>query len=176
MNPAPPTAYFPPPEPGSTVPPPPQGPGVHPPFPAPPVEGRGKRIGLGLGIGAGVLLLVCGGGTGALIGLGAAMESSFDEQAGVVVSRYLDAVQDRSFSEAYDQLCQDAQDDESKAQFIARMSTGDPFTSYTVGDLDLVTGSVPVDLRYADGDVEQVYAELGQNTTTGAFEVCGVGE
>ena len=42
-------------------------------FPAPPTEGRRFRIGLGLGIGALVVLLVCGGGVAAAVGLTAVM-------------------------------------------------------------------------------------------------------
>jgi hypothetical protein len=167
---------FPPPPPGGGAPPPPPGPGVHPPFPAPPVEGRGRRIGLGLGIAGGVLVLVCGGGAAALWGLGMAADDALNEQAGVVVGRYMDAVRDRDFDKAYDQLCPSAKRDESRSEYTARMSATEPVTVYDVGDLDVVTWAVPVDVTYADGDVDRLRARIDQDTTTGAFEVCDVGE
>jgi hypothetical protein len=160
----------------SLAPPPPPGPGVHPPFPAPPVEGRGRRIGLGFGIGGGILALVCGGGLAAVIGLGVAMTSAFNEQAHVVVGEYLDAVHSGDYGKAYGQLCQDARDRESVREYEERMAQVRRFDTYTIGDLDLVSGEVPVDLTYVDGAVKHTEAQLGQNTSTGAFEVCSVGE
>ena len=165
------------PPPGPAAPPPPSGPGVHPPFPAPPVEGRGRRIGLGLGITGGVLALVCGGGAAAVAGLGVAMDDALNEQVDVVVGRYVDAVRDRDFDRAYQQLCPDAKADESQAEFTARMSRTEKITSFQVGDLNPMTySSVPVRVTYDDGDVASLEADLAQNTTTGAFEVCGLGE
>ncbi|WP_328466510.1 hypothetical protein OHA21_46445 [Actinoplanes sp. NBC_00393] len=164
-----------PPYPGS-IPPPPPGPGVHPPFPAPPVEGKGRRIGLGFGIGGGVLLLVCGGGAAALWGLGTAGQEALNEQTTVVVSRYLEAVQDRDFDKAYRQLCQDSKDEESRAEYTERMSASEPFRSFQVGDFNSYTFTVPVRVTYTDGDVATLQAEVAQNTSTGAFEVCELGE
>ncbi|GIF07442.1 hypothetical protein [Actinoplanes siamensis] len=158
------------------VPPPPPGPGVHPPFPAPPVEGRGRRIGLGFGIGGGIVALVCAGGLAAVIGLGVAMTGAFNEQAHVVVGKYLDAVRAGDYDKAYGQLCQEAKDRESLAEFRERVAREERFTAYRIGDLDLVSGEVPVDLTYSGGDVEHTEAQLGQNTSTGAFEVCSLGE
>lgn len=158
-------------------PPPPPGPGVHPPFPAPPVEGRGKRAGTTAGIVAGIVVLVCGGGAIAGGGFLTSFSRSLDEQAQVVVSRYLDDLQDRDFDGAYQQLCEDARLDETQADFAARMQGFEPFESYTVGALSLgVRLSVPVRLQYADGDRAEVDADLTQNTSTGKFEVCGLGE
>jgi hypothetical protein len=158
------------------VPAPPQGPGVYPPFPAPPVEGKGKRIGWALGIAAGVLVLVCGGGLAALIGLGTSMSSALKEQAHVVVTDYLDALHDREYDRAYRMLCQQAQDDETASEFRGRIAEMDPIASYRLGDLDLIKMTVPVDATYAAGGSAQLKAYLGQNSDTGAFEVCDVGE
>ena len=157
-------------------PPPPPGPGVHPPFPAPPVEGRGKRIGTGLGIAAGVVLLVCGVGTVAGVGFLTSATSAVGEQAEVTVSRFLDELRERDFDGAYQQLCQATRDEESQADFAARMAGSEPIRSYRVGEFDLVRGSVPVDLTYADGDLARVEAELRQSRTTGKFEVCDLRE
>ncbi|MEU4422795.1 hypothetical protein AB0F81_19375 [Actinoplanes sp. NPDC024001] len=167
--------YVPPPVPGH-VPPPPHGPGVHPPFPAPPVEGKGRRIGLGFGVGGGVLLLVCGGGGAALYGLGLAADDALNEQATVVVSRYVEAVQDREFGKAYRQLCQDTRDEISEAEYTSEMAASQQITSYQVGDFNSLTFSVPVRVTYSDGDVGDLRARIEQNTSTAEFEVCELGE
>jgi len=158
------------------VPAPPQGPGVRPPFPAPPVEGKGRRIAWGLGIGAGVLLLVCGGGVAALIGLSTSMSSAFNEQAHVVVGDYLEALHDRKFDQAYGMLCAQAKTDETPEEYRGRISEMDPIDSYRMGELDLVRLYMPVDVTYSGGDTAQLKAYLGQNRDTGEFEVCDLGE
>ena len=158
------------------VPAPPQGPGVQPPFPAPPVEGRGKRIGLGLGVGAGVLVLVCGGGLAALIGVIISSNGALQERAEVAVGGYLDALHDKRYDRAYDLLCEQAQQDESPAEFRERVSSEEPITSYTVGDFNTLTLSVPVEATYGDGNTADLQAYLGQDPDTGAFEVCELGE
>jgi hypothetical protein len=159
-----------------SVPPPPPGPGVQPPFPAPPVEGKGKRIGLSLGIGAAVLLLICGGGVAAVIGLVSSMSGALNEQAHKAVTQYLDAVDSKQYVKAYGLLCREARDDETPSQYAERISQNQAIQRYQLGDLDLVNLSVPVDATYESGDTAELEAYLGQNQDTGAFEVCDVGE
>jgi hypothetical protein len=158
------------------VPPPPPGPGVQPPFPAPPVEGKGKRIGWSLGIGAGVLLLICGGGIAAVIGLAASMTGALNEQAHKAVTQYLTALDAKQYGKAYALLCRQAKDDETPAEFQDRVGAMQPIQDYRLGDLDLLNLSVPVDATYANGDTAELEAYLGQNRDTGGFEVCDVGE
>ena len=157
-------------------PPPPQGPGVYPPFPAPPVEGRSRRVGVGLGLGAAVLALVCGGGTIAGVGLFSVMSSALNEQADVVVTDYLEALRDREWSKAYGQLCDTARQGETEAEFTSRVSADEMITSWDVGDVDLVQSNAPVSVTYADGDKAQLRAYLEQSRETGGFEVCSVKE
>ena len=159
-----------------TVPAPPPGPGVQPPFPAPPVEGKGRRIGLGLGVGAAVLLLVCGGGLAAVIGLTTSFSRALNEQAHKVVTSYLAALHDRRYDQAYGMLCQQAKDRESPAMYRSRVTAEPAIASYRVGQLDLTQLSVPVDLTYTSGSTAQLAAYLDQNKRTGAFEVCELGE
>ena len=161
---------------GQQPPPPPQGPGVYPPFPAPPVEGRGRRVGVGLGLAAGVLLLVCGGGAVAGVGLGRVMTNALNEQADVVVGDYLAALRDREWAKAYDMLCSEARTEENESQFISRISTGQRITGWEVGDVSLVQLAAPVTITYADGATADLHAYLGQNRETGGFEVCSVEE
>jgi hypothetical protein len=156
---------------------PPQGPGVFPPFPAPPTEGRSRRVGLGLGIGAFVVLLVCGGGLAAAIGLTAVVSRAMNEQAEVVVGAYLDDLEAQRYDDAYRSLCSEARDAESQAEFTSRVATEEPIESYEIGkvnpaDVDL---AVPVDVTYADGRTERLSAFLGQNRETGQFQVCSLG-
>jgi hypothetical protein len=160
------------------APAPPHGPGVYPPFPAPPTEGRGLRVGLGLGVGAAVLLLVCGGGIAAAVGLVSVMSRALNEQAHVVVGDYFDDIQARHYNEAYDAQCQDAKQRESPAQFADRVAADEAIVSYHVGNVDLaaVNLSVPVDVRYDNGATGQLNVYLGQDTDTGQFQVCGVEE
>ena len=152
------------------------GPGVRPPFPAPPVEGKGRRIGWGLGIGAGVVLLVCGGGVAAAVGLATSASGALNEQAHVVVGKYLDTLRARDFDKAYGMLCEQARRDESAAEYRSRIAEMDPIARYQMGELNIVDMSVPVDVTHTGGGTEQLDAYLGQNRETGAFEVCDLGE
>jgi hypothetical protein len=158
------------------VPAPPPGPGVQPPFPAPPVEGKGKRIGWGLGIGAGVAVLICGGGLAAVIGLGSSVQGALGEQAHAAVDGYLTALKDERFDQAYGMLCQKAQDEQTISEFRTQASGAEPIVSWKLGSLDTIYFTVPVEATYRDGDVRDLEASLDQNTTTGQFEVCELGE
>jgi len=158
------------------VPAPPPGPGVQPPFPAPPVEGKGRRVGLSLGIGAGVMVLVCGGGIAALIGLGTSFSGALEEQAQSVVDEYLGSLRAERFEQAYGMLCQDSQDEESASEFRTRVEAQQRITEWTLGTFSTINLTMPVDATYADGQTQQLEAALDQNQSTGAFEVCGVGE
>jgi hypothetical protein len=158
------------------VPPPPPGPGVQPPFPAPPVEGKGKRIGWALGIGAGVMLLICGGGVAAVAGLITSANSALEEQTHKVVTEYLDAVIAERYDKAYSMLCREAKEDESPAEYRVRVSGMEPIVSYTLDKLDLINFAVPVHAKYDTGETGELEAYLGQNEDTGAFEVCDLGE
>jgi hypothetical protein len=167
-----------PPTPGPPTPGPPPGPGVYPPFPAPPTEGRGRRIGLGLGIGAAVLVLFCGGGIAAVVGLVTVTGRALNEQAHVVVGDYFEDVQAKRYNDAYDQQCAEVKRQESRAEFAGRMAAGEPITGYQVGDVDItdVDLTVPVDVTYGDGQTGRLQVYLGQDTETGRFQVCGVEE
>ena len=162
----------------TTAPAPPPGPGVVPPFPAPPIEGRGLRIGLGLGIGGAVVLLVCGGGIAAAVGLISVMGRALNEQAHVVVGHFFAAVKAQRYAEAYNSQCQDVKSRESQAQFTQRITATSPIASYQVGDVDLtsVELSVPVKVTYSGGNTADLHVSLGQDRETGQFQVCGIEE
>ena len=162
------------PPPASTVPPPPPGPGVLAPFPAPPTEGRRLRLGLGLGVGAAVLVLVCGGGLAAAFGLTAIMSNALDEQAQVVIGDYLEDLEAKRYSEAYDKLCAPERARTTEAEFTSEVAADEPITDWQVGEVDLTSLGVPVSVTYANGETGQLEAVLGQNPETGQFQVCSL--
>jgi hypothetical protein len=131
---------------------------------------------MGLGIGGGVLVLACGGGLAALIGLGTLMTNAFNEQADVVVGDYLEDLEAKRYAEAYDSLCAEERAATTEAEFTGRVQTQEPITDWNVGEVNLTTLSVPVDVTYADGRTAQLQADLGQSTETGGFELCSLGE
>jgi hypothetical protein len=157
-------------------PPPPQGPGVLAPFPAPPTEGKRLRLGIGLGLGAAVLVLVCGGGVATTIGLTAIVGNAMDEQAQVVIGDYLDDLEAKRYSEAYDQLCGPERARTTEAEFTSRAATEEPISSWRIGEVNLNTLGVPVDVTYANGETARLQATLGQNPETGQLQVCSLEE
>ncbi|MEV0733097.1 MULTISPECIES: hypothetical protein [Polymorphospora] len=165
---------------GSTVPPggaAPAGPGVAPPFAAPPTEGRTARLWWGLGAAALAVALCCGGGAVAFVGLAVSGTQALNEQAGAVVGDYFDAVTDGDYDRAYSLLCRREQQREPILRFRTRLATEPRLTNYQVGDLEITDElEVPVDVTYAEGGSGRVWVSLAQNTGTGEFEVCGIGQ
>lgn len=169
---APPAVPGPPPGPG--VPNPPAGPGVAPPFAAPPVEGRRSRLWLGLGVGALALALCCGGGGAAVVGLVVAGVQAFDEQGRAVSTDYYQALMDREYGAAYDQLCAQARRQESRQEFERRAADGPQVAWFQVGEVDQTNLTVPVEVTFSGGGGDRQRVNLEQNEQTGALEVCGV--
>ena len=158
------------------------GPGVHPPFPAPPVEGRGQPdLDRPRHRRAASWLLVCGGGRGRG---GRArhrvMTSAINEQADVVVSDYLDALQDERFARPTSALRGRRRTARARPEFTARMAAprrdrpsyerrrrrpgqcGSPCRS---------TSSMPTATRR-----DTAGRPRRRTRETGEFEVCGVEE
>lgn len=159
----------------SAVPaPPPQGPGVTPPFAAPPVEGRTARMWLGLGVAALAVVLCCGAGGTALVGLIVTQTEALNEQGQTIVGDYFDALSEGAYEDAYDLLCDELQEDETPQQFAARVSREPKITSYELGEVALPTLTLPADVTYAGGSRETLEVSLAQDTGTGRFEVCGI--
>ncbi|GAB3985871.1 hypothetical protein GCM10027615_76860 [Plantactinospora veratri] len=159
----------------STVPAPPPGPGAEPLFAAPPSEGRGARLWLGLGVAALAVVLFCGGGGAALVGLLISGSQALNEQARTVVTDYFDALDDGDFRKAYDLLCDSARQRESPAEFERRVSAEPEIDSFRIGDVSLTSElSVPVDVTYAGGGQDNLQALLDQDQRTGGLRVCDV--
>jgi hypothetical protein len=158
------------------VPEPPRGPGVGIPFPVPPTEGRSSRVWVGLGIGALVAVLACGGGIAAIIGLATTGSRALGEQAEVVVGDYFQAVQQKRYDDAYEQLCEKAQDDETADEFNRRLVGEPAIADYDIGDTSVsaIDPVVSVDVVYVDTTADTLRVYLVQDSSTGRFEVCGV--
>ncbi|MEQ4303647.1 hypothetical protein ABNF97_20085 [Plantactinospora sp. B6F1] len=157
------------------MPAPPPGTGVEPLFAAPPSEGRGARLWLGLGVAALAVVLFCGGGGAALVGLLISGSQALNEQAKAVVTDYLDALDDDDFRKAYDLLCESAQQRESPAEFERRVSSEPEIASFRIGDVSLTSElSVPVDVTYASGGQDNLQARLAQDQSTGELRVCDI--
>ncbi|MFI7026472.1 hypothetical protein [Micromonospora sp. NPDC049900] len=156
------------------TPEPPAGPGVAPPFAAPPTEGGRTRLWLGLGAGALALVLCCGGGGTAVVGLLVSGVQAIDEQGRTVSGDYYRALADGEFGRAYDQLCEDARRRESRQEFERRAAAEPQISSYRVGQVDTTTLTVPVDVTFSGGGQERQQVVLQQDQQTGGMEVCGV--
>ncbi|SIR86144.1 hypothetical protein SAMN05444858_12294 [Micromonospora avicenniae] len=147
---------------------------MSPPFAAPPTEGRRARLWLGLGVGALAVLLCCGGGGSAVVGLAVSGVQAVREQGRTVSTDYYQALVDQNFGQAYDQLCDDAQRRESRPDFESRVAAEPQVTAYRVGDVDTNNLTVPVDVMLEGGRRERQQVILGQDPQTGGLEVCGI--
>lgn len=151
----------------------PQGPGAAAPFPAPPAEGGGARLGWGLGIAGIVLVLCCGGGLTAIIGLVVTQVAATNEQSRAVVSRYLDALRDGEYDEAYEMLCDEEQEALTKDRFETRERSRKKISSYKIGEFDVYNESVPVEEAYSDGTSDRVNYFLKPDDSDATLEICG---
>jgi hypothetical protein len=167
------------PPPGVPAPPltpgaPPPGPGVRPPFAAPPIEGRTARLWLGLGVAGLAVVLCCGAGGTAVVGLAITQTQAFNEQAEAVVGGYFDALAEEDYGAAYDLLCDDIQEQASPEQFAAQVAQEPRITSYEVGDVNLTDLTVPADVTYAGGEQATLEISLDQDQSSCEFEICGI--
>ncbi|MEV4538130.1 hypothetical protein AB0J82_30540 [Asanoa sp. NPDC049518] len=186
IPPGPPSGYFtPPPDspaPAPVAPPvgpplPPQGPGVAPPFAAPPTEGRTKRMWLGLGAAGAFALLCCGGGVASFAGLTVFGVRAIEEQARVVVTDYVEALQHAEYGEAYALLCDSRQLAQSPSDFAATESMEPRIDRFQVRSVKTGTTDgiiVPVEVTYTTGASSTLSFTMAQDRGTGGLEVCGV--
>ncbi|MEV0272164.1 MAG: hypothetical protein HOV71_14975 [Hamadaea sp.] len=151
----------------------PPGPGARPPFVAAPTEGSTTRLWWGLGTGAAALLLFCGGGIALLVGLAITGVRAVEDQANQTVTRYLDALERGKPAEAYDLVCEEMRKRYDLDEFQALERDVTTSTGYTLGEVDLNTLQMPVQLEYASGPDRSVTYQLTQNSSTGHIEICG---
>lgn len=161
--------YMPPPGPG--IPPPPQGPGAAPPFAAPPTERDKRRLWISLGIGAVILLLCCAGVGG---GVGIVVVNGLEQarrQATATVDAFLQAVQDGDRQGAALEICDDLEAGTTVGELIGR-ADAIRFSDYTLGEAEIAnTIDVPVTLRTANGEIEQLYQVGSEGARSCIFDI-----
>lgn len=157
------------------APPPPPGPGVQPPFVAPPTDGTRQRRWMAVGLSAGAVVLLCIAGVAGLGGVLYFGIQAVREQAQGVVVDYLTAVRDQEYGQAYGLLCDRLQATTTPAEFQRSFVDGPRIAGFEVGQPSLATPEleVPATIDYIGGDVRSVRFLMFQDTSTGAFEVCG---
>ncbi|SNT39690.1 hypothetical protein SAMN05421812_105285 [Asanoa hainanensis] len=156
---------------------PPQGPGVVPPFAAPPTEGRTKRLWWGLGAAGAFAVLCCGGGVASLAGLTVVGVRAIEEQARVVVTDYVEALQHAEYGQAYALLCDAQQRAQSPSDFAATESLAPRIDRFQVQSIKTGTTDgiiVPVNVTYSTGSSSTLSFTMAQDRGTGGLEVCGV--
>lgn len=156
------------------MPPPPPGPGVAPPFAAPPTEGRRARLWLGLGVGALAVLLCCGGGGTAVIGLVVSNVQAIQEQGRAVTGDYYQGLVERKYERSYDVLCDAARRRESRSEFERRVAAEPQIDSYRVGEVNTTDLTVPVEVTFSDGGRGSQRVTLEPDRQTGDMRICGI--
>ena len=159
---------------GPAVPPPPAGPGVQPPFVAPPTDGTRQRRWLAIGLATGFVIVVCVGGLVSLGGLVVLGTQVVRDEATTTVNRYLTALRDEHFHQAYALLCDRQQARISEAEYVSMETDSPHVISFTVSRAELSdTIRVPATINYASGPTVSVHFIMDQDAKTGAIEVCG---
>lgn len=138
-----------------------RGPGVPVPFAAPPTERDSKRLWITLGV-AGLLVILCV--VGAVGGLGYVVATSRGSasQATDRVNSYLNALQNRDYPTAYDQLCADLRKQRTEAQFEREQRSQPDISSYQIGTAEPTDSggyTVPAQVELASS--ERVNATFG---------------
>jgi hypothetical protein len=155
------------------APAPPAGPGVQPPFAAPPSEGRTARVWIGLGVAALAVVLCCGGGLAAGVGLFVTGNAAVNEQAHAAVEEYLQAVGAGRYGHAYRLLCDELRERQSQREFTVRVSEEPRVREYELLRTR-VRGSevvVPANVTYTDGTQDSVDFRVTQEG--GQLRFCG---
>lgn len=165
--------------PAREVPAPPAGPGVQPPFAAPPSEGRTARVWLGLGVAGLAVVLCCGGGVAAVVGLIVTGTAAINERAHTAVEDYLQAVGAERYDQAYRMLCDELRESESLSEFRSQVADAPKVREYELqqtrlrNDGDIV---VPAVVTYTDGTQEAVTYRVTQDSSSGDIRFCGTSE
>jgi hypothetical protein len=152
---------------------PPRGPGARPPFVAAPDEGSTARVWWAVGTAALALLLCGGGGLAVFIGMIVTGVRAVQDQTHVTVTKYIQTLESGDIGAAYDLQCDAFKKRYDIDQFRNLEHDTATSTGFTVGDLDITTLSVPVELKFRDGRTDEVVYQLSQDSETGHFQVCG---
>lgn len=157
-------------------PPAPRGPGVVVPFAAPPRE-RNPRIWIGIAVLCAVVLLCGGGGIAGFVGF-SVYETN---QVSATADRFLTALEDERYAAAYGMQCEQAREEQGRAEFEAELSREPKLDSHTLETPEGLSGgsaafAVPAQLRFADGSerTERIVVVSEAAAGGGSLKVCGV--
>jgi hypothetical protein len=147
------------------------------PFTAAPRE-RNPRVWIGLGVVAFLVVLCCGGGIAGVFGFGAYQE----HQISAAADKFLVALEDQQYAQAYRMQCQQARAQESEHEFVSRLGNQPRLESHHLSAPQQYQGNtvfeVPATLRYADGqsrssDIIVVASSAGGGV---GWQVCGTAD
>jgi hypothetical protein len=156
------------------MPAPPAGPGVQPPFATPPSEGRTARVWLGLGVAGLAVVLCCGFGLAAVVGVVVTGTAAINEQAHTAVEDYLQAVGASRYSRAYQLLCDELRDRQSQREFTEQVSGQPRVREYELLQTRMRSNGdvvVPANVTYTNGAQREVNYLVTQDTA--AIRFCG---
>ncbi|HWH00839.1 MAG TPA: hypothetical protein VNV66_16355, partial [Pilimelia sp.] len=137
-------------------------------------DGRSARLWTSLGVAALAVVLCCGGGIAAAVGLVVTETHALNEKGRAAVADYLDDVRAGRYRDAYEDLCPDLKRRESAQEFAARLADEPAIADYRLREVQLPGLELPVEVTYRDGDRDTLRFSLAQDRETGELEVCGV--
>lgn len=121
------------------------------------------------------VVLCCGGGLAAMVGLVITANVAINEQAHTAVEDYLQAVGAARYDEAYGLLCDELRERESMREFAEQAASEPRVSQYELhqtrveNDGDVV---VPADVRYDNGTQAEVEYVVSQEDN-GEIRYCG---
>ncbi|BCJ29323.1 hypothetical protein Asera_34310 [Actinocatenispora sera] len=155
-------------------PPPPAGPGAVVPFTAAPRE-RNPRVWIGLGVVAFLVVLCCGGGIAGIFGYGTYQE----HQISAAADKFLVALEDQQYAQAYRMQCQQARAQESEHEFVSRLDNQPRLESHQLSTPRQYQGNtvfeVPATLQYEGGQSRSLDVIVVGSSAGGGvgWQVCG---
>jgi hypothetical protein len=164
--------------PAPEVPAPPPGPGVQVPFAAPPGERDRRRLWIGLGVGGALLAVCCVGG---IFGFGALVVQTSRgllAEATTVVTTYLDGLRDGNYPRAYDQLCENLQNQVSLDQFRTTQADQPRLIRYTLDPARAQASAVWVraHAERENGPWEPDFRLVQEGRATAALKICAIAQ
>jgi hypothetical protein len=121
-------------------------------------------------------VLVCVGGLIALGGLVVLGTQVVRDEAEASVTKYLTALRDEKYTQAYALLCGRLRAATSETDFVDAQLEASRVSSFTVGRAEISDQiRVPATVDYANGTTRSIDYVLEQDRETGAVEVCGEG-
>jgi hypothetical protein len=153
---------------------PPEGPGVQPPFAAPPTERSRTRLWVGLALSIVLGVVCCVGGVIGLVATTAASTAEQTKLAVTTVDRFLGAIRDGRFSDAYKLTCSSYRDSH-KVDDLRRSFTSPNIASYDIGDAKYGNPiEVSTTVHFESGRSERYTFKVVLDQESSELRICGV--